>query len=108
MAIKSAIRASDAIQRRRILPNLRFIFAFALLALIVVCMAFAWITRDAMTALPFLKREANHGSVASRNDPVDVRPWETAEALAALAVTAEERECAREAEHLAGFRVSSS
>src|ERR1700722_20023496 len=101
MAAQPPTQASDAIHRRRLPGGLRFILALALLALTVLCLVFSWTTRDAMANLPFLKQRA----VSIRNAPVDVRPWQTAQALAALAVTAEEIEYARDAERLADHEV---
>ena len=43
--------------------------------------------------------------IESQNTPVDLRPWETAQSLAALATTIEEGEYARQAEHLADHEV---
>ena len=105
MATNPPGQVSDAIHRRRILSGLRFILAVVLLALLVICLVFSWITRDAMANLPFLKRQANAQDVPSQNAPVDVRPWQTAQALAASAVTAEETEYARDAERLADHEV---
>jgi small-conductance mechanosensitive channel len=78
----------------------------SLLALLLVCLTFAWITSDAMAHLPFLKgRSEGRSFSASQDNLVDQRPWQTAEALAALAVTAEENDYAREAERLADHEV---
>jgi small-conductance mechanosensitive channel len=79
--------------------RVRLTISLALLALLVLCLAFAWSTRDAMAHLPFLKKERN------QNTLVDLRPWQTAQALAPLAVSAEEAESAREAERLADHEV---
>jgi small-conductance mechanosensitive channel len=77
-----------------------------MIVLLVLCLAFSWTTRDAMTHLPFL---AGRGSLTSLVDMqktlVDLRPWQTAEALAQLAVTAEEKGHAREVERLADHEV---
>jgi small-conductance mechanosensitive channel len=105
MATNPPTQASDAIHSRRILSGLRFIVTVALLAVIVVCLVYAWATRDAMANLPFLKRQVNGRGAAAQNAPVDVRPWQTAQALAALVVTAEEAEYARDAERLADHEV---
>lgn len=101
-------RALDEIHRRRTLRGLKAILALALLALVVACLIVSWATRDAMASLPFLKENAKQGSVAAPNAPVDVRPWQAAQALAALAVTAEEAEYARDAERLADHEVDQS
>jgi len=77
----------------------RLVLSLALLALLVLCLTFAWTTRDAMAHLPFLKRQSN------QNTLVDLRPWQTAQALAPLAVSSEEAEYAREAERLADHEV---
>jgi hypothetical protein len=90
---------------RRILSGLKFILALALLAIIVLCLIFSWTTREAMTTLPFLKRQANRPGALTQNAPVNVRPWQTAQALAPLAVTAEEAQYARDAERLADHEV---
>ncbi len=72
-----------------------------LLALLVFCFALFWITRDAMAHLSFLQ----NGTAKSNASLVDTRPWQTAQTLASLAVTAEENEYARRAEHLADHAV---
>jgi small-conductance mechanosensitive channel len=105
MATTPAPQASDGIHRRRFLSGLRLILALALLAVVVLCLVLSWTTRDVMSSLPFLRRQADRHGVATQNAPVDVRPWQTAQALAALAVTAEENEYARDAERLADHEV---
>ena len=73
-----------------------------LLVSLMLCLAFSWSTRNSMAHLTFVQPQADARGVAvGRNAPVDLRPWQTAQALAALAVTAEEAEYAREAERLA-------
>ncbi len=105
MATNPPGQASDAIQRRHILRGLRAIFILGLLALLVLCLIFSWTTRDAMANLTFIKRQANTRGTTSQNAPVDVQPWQMAQAVAALAVTAEETEYARDAERLADHEV---
>jgi len=73
----------------------RLLLAGGMLMLLVLCVAFSWTTREAMSQLPR----------TVPNTLVDVRPWHTAEALAALAASVEESEYAREAEHLADHEV---
>src|SRR5271170_562101 len=68
--------------------------------LLVLCLVGAWLTRGSMTHLPFLR-----GKGAAQNTLVDQRPWQTIEALAPLAVSAEEQSLAREAERLADHEV---
>jgi small-conductance mechanosensitive channel len=88
------------------LDKARFVAVVVLLALLVLCVAFSWTTRDAMAHLPFLNQEKEASGVAgNQKNLVDLRPWQTAEALAPLAVTAEETDYAREAEHLADHEV---
>jgi small-conductance mechanosensitive channel len=75
-------------------------------ALLVLCLVFSWTTRDSMAHLSFLSGQRNVRSVEkSQETLVDLRPWQTAEALAPLAVTAEETEDAHEAERLADHEV---
>jgi small-conductance mechanosensitive channel len=70
----------------------------------VLSIVFAWTTRDAMSSLPFI---AGRGRtpVSTQRTIVDLSPWQTAQALAALAVTAEETQHARDAERLADHEV---
>ena len=91
--------------RKRVFGRVSLIFLFALAALLVLCIAFSWTTRGSMGYLSFL----SGGNVRSRGKIqktlVDLRPWQTAEALPPLAVTAEEKEYAHEAERLADHEV---
>jgi len=66
---------------------------------LVVCMVAGYMTRGALATLPFLK-----GTGASEG-VVDQRPWQTAQALAPLAISKEERSFAQEAERLADHEV---
>jgi small-conductance mechanosensitive channel len=92
--------------RKRLFDRASLIFLFAMVALLVLCLIFSWTTRDAMANLPFLARNGNTlGLVRGPKTLVDLRPWQTAEALAPLAITAEEKEYAREAERLADHEV---
>src|SRR5258708_24848805 len=71
--------------------------------LLVVCLAATWWTRGAMTHLPFLRaQQAAKGTSANL---VDLRPWQTTESLAPLAVSAEEQSLAHEGERLADHEV---
>jgi small-conductance mechanosensitive channel len=79
---------------RRIFNKAHVIPLLALLAVLVACLTFAWMTSDAMAHLPFLKQQTG-------KPLVDLTAWQTAHVLAGLAVTAEEGEYAREAERLA-------
>jgi small-conductance mechanosensitive channel len=79
---------------------------FALTALLVVCLVFLWTTRGAMENLSFLRQQGGSAtSPSGKKTLVDVSTWQTAQALAALAVTSEETEFARDAERLADHEV---
>src|SRR6266567_1107404 len=77
----------------------------ALATLLVLCLVFAWTTRDAMQHLPSTASAGKTTATNARNTLVDQGPWQTAEALAPLAVTAEENQLASEAERLADHEV---
>ncbi len=83
----------------------RNIVLLVLAALLVLCVVFIWTTGDVMSDLPFTPRKGPRPSWAAKKTIVDQSPWETAQTLAALAVTAEEHEYAREAERLADHEV---
>ncbi len=85
-----------------IFGRVRLLILITLLALLVLCLVFAWITRGAASTLAFLRQ--SHQAAAGQTI-VDLGPWQTAQTLASLAVTAEENEYAREAEHLADHAV---
>jgi len=92
--------------RKRVFSRPGLIFLLSMIVLLGLCLAFSWTTRDAMAHLPFLSGRGNLRSlVDAQKTIVDLRPWQTAEALAQLAVTAEEKEHAREAERLADHEV---
>jgi small-conductance mechanosensitive channel len=84
--------------RSRILGGARLTSLVVLLAALAVCIVFSWLTRGAMSDLAFLRSEATQSLV-------DISPWQTAQALAAQAVTAEEQQYARQAEALADHEV---
>jgi hypothetical protein len=76
------------------------------LAVLVVCVVASFLTRGVMENLPFLHGQKSAwagGSVT--HGIVDQRPWQTAQTLASLAVSAEEKEFAREAERLSDHEV---
>lgn len=92
--------------RDRLFSRPGLILLFTMIVLLGLCLVFSWSTRDAMAHLPFLSRQGNVRSpVDAQKTLVDLRPWQTAEALAQLAVSAEEKEQAREAERLADHEV---
>jgi len=89
-----------------ILGKTRFIVLLALSALLILCLAFSWATRDAMAHLRFLRANSSSvSSTGSRKTLVDLRPWQTIQALAPLAKTAEEKDYARDAERLADHEI---
>jgi small-conductance mechanosensitive channel len=88
---------------QRMLGRPRFVSLVALFLVLTICLAFSWATRDAIAHLPFLKRGAQD---SSQTTVVDLHPWQTAQALAPLAVSREEDEFAHEAERLADHEVN--
>ena len=94
-------------RRARVFPRARLIVFAGLVILLIVCVIAGWQTRGAMSALP--SRGAEQAGSGSSNERrvslVDVSPWQTAQTLAGMAVTAEEKEFAREAERLADHSV---
>lgn len=93
--------AGSSALRARIFGRTRVTFVVSLLALLIVCLIVSWTTRGAMANLAFLGGHGAGGGPAL----VDTTPWETAQTLASLAVTAEENDYARQAEHLADHEV---
>ena len=82
------------------------IAAFVSLAVLVLCLLGSFATRGVMENLPFLHgQKAGWNAVPRPYGIVDQRPWQTAKTLAALAVSAEELQLAREAERLADHEV---
>jgi small-conductance mechanosensitive channel len=76
------------------------------LAVLVLCLLGTFMTRGVMQHLSFLHGHTEGWNAAPRSyGIVDQRPWQTAKTLAALAVSAEELELAREAERLADHEV---
>ncbi len=106
MAILPVAPIPEGATRNRIFSRPSIIFLLTMIVLLGLCLVFSWTTRDAMAHLPFLSGQGNlHSLVDTQKTLVDLRPWQTAEALAQLAVTAEEKEHAREAERLADHEV---
>lgn len=92
--------------RKRVFGRVSLILLLTLGVSLFLCLAFSWTTRDSMALLPFLSGRGNVPSPGtSQKTLVDLRPWQTAEALAPLAVTAEETEYAHDAERLADHEV---
>lgn len=90
----------------RVLGRTRLLLLLVLVVLLGLCLAFSWTTRDAMANLPFLSgKNAARSHIGVPKTLVDLSPWQTAQALAPLAVTAEETGFARDAERLADHEV---
>jgi small-conductance mechanosensitive channel len=82
------------------------IAAVVSLAVVVLCLLGTFMTRGVMQHLPFLHGQAAGWNAAPRSyGIVDQRPWQTAKTVAALAVSTEELDFAREAERLADHEV---
>jgi small-conductance mechanosensitive channel len=106
MPIPPTAPDSSGASHTRIFGRARLVVLLSLLAVYVLCLIFAWTTRDAMAHLPSLPGQGKvQGLLAGQTALVDQRPWQTAQALAPLAVSAEETEYARQAEHLADHEV---
>ena len=88
----------------RVIDKARLVSLIVLSALLVLCLVFSWVTRGAMSNMPFLTR-VTRVQLATQKSIVDLRPWQTAQTLAAMAVTSEEKEFARDAERLADHEV---
>lgn len=106
MAIPPIALTTGQKLRTRVFGSMRLVILLLLFALLAICLVFIWTTRDAMGNLSFLdlKNSANPLSGAKKTI-VDVSAWQTAQALAPLAVTAEEKEFAQESERLADHEV---
>ncbi|SPE17384.1 MscS Mechanosensitive ion channel [Candidatus Sulfotelmatomonas gaucii] len=102
MATSAAVPPNDGPSGNRLFGKTGLVLAITLLALLIVCATFLWTTRGAMT---YLHGKAGAHGPGEGQSLVDVQPWQTAQALASLAVTSEENEYARQAEHLADHEV---
>ena len=90
----------------RFLGHARLVLLLSLLAVYALCLIFAWTSRDAMAHLPSRKGPGTvQALVGSQKTIVDLSPWQTAHALAPLAVSAEENEYAHDAERLGDHEV---
>lgn len=88
--------------RLRFLDKTKLAALVVLSALLILCLAFAWLTSGSMSGLSFLSRSNRNTGPKSL---VDLRPWQTASTLAAMAVTSEEAAFARDAQRLADHEV---
>lgn len=106
MEIPPTVFSTGQKLRDRIFGSTRLVILLALSILLVLCLVFAWTTRDAMGNLSFLnvKNDPNRAA-RGKKAIVDISPWQTAQALAPLAYSAEEKEYAQEAERLADHEV---
>jgi small-conductance mechanosensitive channel len=93
--------AAGSKPRPRIFSESRLIALIILAVLLALCLVSIWFTRGARTTLTWLRarRAANSQTL------VDLSPWQEAQALASVAVTAEENQYAGQAEHLADHEV---
>jgi small-conductance mechanosensitive channel len=90
----------------RIFGPVRLMLLSVFVVVLSLCMVFIWTTRGAMANFSFLRQNgAAGGTIGTEKTLVDLTPWKTAQALAPLAVSAEETEFARDAERLAGHEV---
>jgi small-conductance mechanosensitive channel len=106
MAIPPIAPVPGSTTRARIFGRGRLVFLLVLFALLILCAAFSWTTRDAMAHFSFLNGQGgSRAPVDGKKTLVDLSPWQTAQALAPLAVTAEETAYARDAERLADHEV---
>jgi small-conductance mechanosensitive channel len=84
---------------KSLIQDRRNLFIIVPMVILLVCLLAIYWTRDSMANLQFLRQ---HGG---QSDLVDQRPWQTVEALAPLAVSAEEQRYATEGERLADHEV---
>jgi small-conductance mechanosensitive channel len=70
------------------------------------CLVYTWVTQDVLVQLSFMrKRNATRSAQDGRKSIVSIEPWQTANTLLSLAVSAEEQELARNALRLADHEV---
>jgi small-conductance mechanosensitive channel len=102
MASSPVASPVDGQGRTRLFGKTRLLLLVVLLALLALCIVFSFVTRGAMA---YLSQKGRGPSAAATQSLVDLQPWQTAQALAPLAVSAEEEEYAREVERLADHEV---
>jgi hypothetical protein len=106
--VSASHRAENACEPAKSMtaPSPRILLTAGVLAVLLVCLALSLATRDAMNQWPaFPGNTAARHRRSSPKSLVNLHPWQDAQELAALAVTAEERQYAREAERLADHEV---
>ena len=102
MVTSPVVPPTDGPFGARLFGKTRLLLFCTLLALLIISLVVLWTTRGAMALLGGKGRTPSLGAAQSL---VDQQPWQTAQALAPLAVSAEENEYAREAERLADHEV---
>ena len=86
--------------------KLKWIALAGLMTLMILFIALSWDAPGGISSLPFLQRSAGPPKAGPRQQTsVNLEPWQTAEALAPLAVSAQESDYARQAESLADHEV---
>jgi len=106
MAIPQIASSAGQKLRSRVFGSTRLTILLSLVVVLAVCLIFTWETGDVMSNLSFLNpRNSSGRALGTKKSIVDIKPWQTAQALAALAYTAEEKEFAQEAERLADHEV---
>lgn len=100
MASSPAVPPTGGEGRAGVFSRSRLLLLIAFLALLTLCIVFSFTTRGAMAYLSQKGR-----SPGAAQSLVDLQPWQTAQTLAPLAVSAEEDEYGREAERLADHEV---
>ena len=86
----------------RLFGKTQIVMLSVLIALLLACAVVLWTTSGAMA---YLNQRRNGTGAGAAQSMVNLQPWQTAQALAQLAVSAEEMSFAREAERLADHEV---
>jgi len=94
---------SHAPHSPKVLGRTRLVALITLAVLFVLCVAFSWNARIPAGGSGGSRFDATR--VGERRTLVDLRPWQTAQTLSALAITAEEAEYAHDALRLADHEV---
>jgi small-conductance mechanosensitive channel len=106
MANSTIVPAAENHTRIRAFGRTRIAGLVALLVLLAFCLVFSWTTRDAVAYLSFLRAQRGRSGTAQGNKTlVDLRPWQTIQTLAPMAVSTEELGYADEAKRLADHEV---
>ncbi len=100
MATSPAVPPNELSPSGRSPGKTKLAIFFSLLALLALCIVVLWTTRGAMAYF-----HGRGNAPGGQQALVDVQPWQTAQTLASLAVTAEETQYARDAERLADHEV---